>query len=77
MRVEDAMHATKAAHQEGILPGGGVALLRASTGLKAPDDLTARRGRRVTTSSSGPAARRCGRSSITPARTATSSPARS
>jgi chaperonin GroEL len=40
MRVEDAMHATKAAHQEGILPGGGVALLRASDGLKAPDDLT-------------------------------------
>ncbi len=41
MRVEDAMHATKAAHQEGILPGGGVALLRASTGLKAPSELTA------------------------------------
>ena len=40
MRVEDAMHATKAAHQEGILPGGGVALLRASDGLKAPDTLT-------------------------------------
>lgn len=40
MRVEDAMHATKAAHQEGILPGGGTALLRASTGLKAGDDLT-------------------------------------
>ncbi len=40
MRVEDAMHATKAAHQEGILPGGGVALLRASDGLKAPDSLT-------------------------------------
>src|SRR5438105_3889130 len=33
-RVEDAMHATRAANQEGILPGGGVALLRASTGLK-------------------------------------------
>ena len=29
-RVEDAMHATRAANQEGILPGGGVALLRAS-----------------------------------------------
>ncbi|HVL12953.1 MAG TPA: chaperonin GroEL, partial [Gemmata sp.] len=41
MRVEDAMHATKAAHQEGILPGGGTALLRSSTGLKAPTDLTA------------------------------------
>jgi chaperonin GroEL len=40
MRVEDAMHATKAAHQEGILPGGGIALLRASVGLKAPEELT-------------------------------------
>src|SRR5437763_14005060 len=29
-RVEDAMHAPRAAVQEGILPGGGVALLRAS-----------------------------------------------
>ena len=28
-RVEDAMHATRAAVEEGILPGGGVALLRA------------------------------------------------
>jgi chaperonin GroEL len=33
-RVEDAMHATKAAVDEGIVPGGGVALLRASTVLK-------------------------------------------
>src|SRR5205814_4893277 len=32
-RVEDAMHATRAANQEGILPGGGVALLRASQSL--------------------------------------------
>jgi chaperonin GroEL len=32
-RVEDAMHATKAAVEEGIVPGGGVALLRAATGL--------------------------------------------
>src|SRR5262249_8110829 len=38
-RVEDAMHATRAANQEGILPGGGVALLRASQGLKAPKDM--------------------------------------
>src|SRR5689334_1005245 len=34
-RVEDAMHATKAAVEEGIVPGGGVALLRASTVLEA------------------------------------------
>ena len=29
-RIEDAMHATKAAVEEGIVPGGGVALIRAS-----------------------------------------------
>ena len=34
-RVEDAMHATKAAVEEGIVPGGGVALLRAVTALEA------------------------------------------
>ena len=32
-RVEDAMHATRAAVEEGILPGGGVALLRTATAL--------------------------------------------
>jgi chaperonin GroEL len=32
-RVEDAMHATKAAVEEGIVPGGGVALLRAQPAL--------------------------------------------
>jgi chaperonin GroEL len=32
-RVEDAMHATKAAAEEGIVPGGGVALLRAGAAL--------------------------------------------
>jgi len=32
-RVDDAMHATKAAVEEGIVPGGGVALLRASMKL--------------------------------------------
>ncbi|MGA2892642.1 MAG: chaperonin GroEL [Xanthobacteraceae bacterium] len=33
-RVDDAMHATRAAVEEGVLPGGGVALLRASEALK-------------------------------------------
>jgi len=40
-RVEDAMHATKAAVEEGIVPGGGVALLRAQKSLdslKLKDD---------------------------------------
>jgi chaperonin GroEL len=32
-RVDDALHATRAANEEGILPGGGVALLRASKAL--------------------------------------------
>ena len=39
-RVEDALHATRAALEEGILPGGGVALLRASKMVK-PGDLSA------------------------------------
>jgi chaperonin GroEL len=34
-RVEDALHATKAAADEGIVPGGGVALLRAQRALKS------------------------------------------
>src|SRR6188474_2425728 len=33
-RVDDAMHATRAAVEEGIVPGGGVALLRATEALK-------------------------------------------
>jgi chaperonin GroEL len=36
-RVEDAMHATRAAVEEGILPGGGVALLRAFKALDGLD----------------------------------------
>jgi chaperonin GroEL len=39
-RVEDAMHATRAANQEGILPGGGVALLRACQGLSGGSGLS-------------------------------------
>jgi chaperonin GroEL len=34
-RVEDAMHATRAAVEEGVVPGGGVALIRASSALDA------------------------------------------
>ena len=36
-RVEDAMHATKAAVEEGIVPGGGVALIRAGKALERPE----------------------------------------
>ncbi len=41
LRVEDALHATRAAVEEGILPGGGVALIRAAKALdkvKAAND---------------------------------------
>ncbi|MDP6559968.1 MAG: chaperonin GroEL [Candidatus Binatia bacterium] len=40
-RVEDALHATRAAVEEGIVPGGGVALVRAAAqlgNLRAPED---------------------------------------
>ncbi|HET7025842.1 MAG TPA: chaperonin GroEL [Gemmatimonadales bacterium] len=39
-RVEDALHATRAAVEEGIVPGGGVALLRAQSGLDKIRGLT-------------------------------------
>ena len=39
-RVEDALHATRAAVESGILPGGGVALLRASSQVKPGEDMT-------------------------------------
>ncbi len=39
-RVEDALHATRAAVEEGILPGGGVAILRAVKSVKPSEDLT-------------------------------------
>jgi len=38
LRVEDALHATRAAVEEGIVPGGGVALLRARRALKESDE---------------------------------------
>ena len=37
-RVDDALSATQAAIEEGILPGGGIALVRASSSLSIPDD---------------------------------------
>src|SRR5689334_11353967 len=60
-RVEDAMHATRAAVEEGIVPGGGVALIRCIAVL---DKLTFDDDRRY------------GRSRATPASTARSSSAR-
>jgi chaperonin GroEL len=48
-RVEDALQATRAALEEGIVPGGGVALLRAADSVKvdAIDDEDARTGARI------------------------------
>ena len=40
-RVEDALHATRAAVEEGIVPGGGVALLRAQKALDNVKDFEA------------------------------------
>jgi chaperonin GroEL len=37
-RVEDALHATRAAVEEGVVPGGGVALIRCLSVLEAPRD---------------------------------------
>ena len=39
-RVEDALHATRAAVEDGILAGGGVALLRASAKSKSTDEIS-------------------------------------
>ena len=68
-RVDDALHATRAAVEEGIVPGGGVALLRAIKALEASRPTTTTRR-----SASPSCARRCkplrARSCRTPARTA-------
>ena len=53
-RVEDAMHATKAAVEEGIVAGGGVALLRAAAGAPV--------ARRSTATSKSASTSSCGRS---------------
>jgi chaperonin GroEL len=50
MRVEDAVNATRAAAQEGIVPGGGIALLRAAKALDkfdAGDDTDVQTGVRI------------------------------
>ena len=74
-RVDDALHATRAAVEEGIVPGGGVPLARASlilAKLKADND-----DQRFGVEIVRKAIRcRCGRSPRTPARTVRSSPAR-
>ena len=39
LRIEDALHATRAAIEEGIVPGGGLALLRAADAIRPPNDI--------------------------------------
>ena len=75
-RVEDAMHATKAAVEEGIVPGGGVALLRAAKaldGLKLEGRSEGRHRDRPSSDSRN----RCAGLRPTPARRARSSSPRS
>ena len=75
-RVEDALHATRAALEEGILPGGGVALLCVRRRRSSPRASPTTR-RSASTSSSAPARPRSTRSPRTPARTAAWSSPRS
>ena len=70
-RVEDAMHATKAAVEEGIVPGGGVALLRAQKTLETSRPRATRRS--ASRSSAARSRSRSGRSPTTRASRARSS----
>ena len=72
-RVEDAMHATKAAVEEGIVPGGGVALHPRGQGARQPEAGRRPISRWASTSSSAPSKSRCAGSRRTPARKARSS----
>ena len=76
-RVDDAMHATRAAVEEGILPGGGVALLRASEGARASSAPATTTRRPASRSSARRSRLRPARSPSMRARTARSSSARS
>ena len=59
-RVEDALHATRAAVEEGVVPGGGVALLRAQRALDGLEDGLARRtSRPACASCAAPSRSRC------------------
>ena len=67
-RIEDAVSTTKAAIEEGVVPGGGVALLRAQAAvLKAADVAAGRRGHRRPASSPSRSRPRSSRSPRTPA----------
>ncbi len=76
-RIEDAISATKAAVEEGIVPGGGAALLQVANELDGDLGLDRRRRHRGQRSCAGRSTSRCGGSRRTPATTATSWWARS
>ena len=65
-RVEDALHATRAAVEEGVVPGGGVALVRGVRRSESSRATTTTRTS-VSTSCVRPSKSRCVRSSPTPA----------
>ena len=75
-RVDDALNATRAAVEEGIVAGGGVALLRASLAIKATGENSDQAGRHRT-SCAARCSRRPARSRRTPVRKHRSLPARS
>ena len=60
-RVEDALHATRAAVEEGIVPGGGVALIRALLVARRASSSTTTSSS-ASTSSAAPSRSRCARS---------------
>ena len=76
-RVEDAMHATRAAVEEGIVPGGGVALVRCVEGRRRAHEARKATRRSAHRSSAAPSKSRCARSSAMPAKKALWSSARS
>ena len=76
-RVDDALNATRAAVEEGIVPGGGVALLRAKKAVGQHHTTTMRTSRPASTSCSRRWKRRSARSPRTPASKARSWSARS
>jgi chaperonin GroEL len=73
-RVDDALHATRAAVEEGIVPGGGTALLYATKALDGPEGRERRPDPRHRYHPQGAASRRCGRLPRTRAMTAPWSP---
>ena len=68
-RVDDALHATRAAVEEGILPGGGVPLLRAAKALAGREARKRRSAHGRSRSCAGRSSGRRARSSTTPAST--------